>query len=287
MVTTRDSLTARLGRAVTWLFVPGDRPERFEKAVAARPDVVVIDLEDGVGAAEKQAARRAAVRWLAETDTLAVVRINSAGPDLDADLRSLGGAPRVVMVPKAERPDVLVETLEGLPEGSLLVALIETAQGVLNAPTMAAAPGVARLAFGGLDLGAQLGVDPRHAPAMAASRGALVLASAAAGLPAPVDAVSGGLRDLPEVTRDAHEARALGFGGKLCIHPAQVPVVARAFRPSVEEVGWAQRVMRSDGGSAVGVVGGELVDRPVLVRARRLLEEARLRAEAPDGQTEH
>lgn len=285
MVTTRDSLTARLGRAVTWLFVPGDRPERFDKAVAARPDVVVIDLEDGVGAEQKQAARRAAVRWLAETDTLAAVRINSAGPDLDADLRSLGGVPRMVMVPKAEQPDVLVETLEGLGEDSLVVALIETARGVLNASAIAAAPGVVRLAFGGFDLGAQLGVDPAHAPAMAASRGALVLASAAAGLAAPVDAISGGLRDLPEVTRDAREARALGFGGKLCIHPAQVPVAARAFQPSVEEVEWAQRIIRSQG-SAVGVVRGELVDKPVLLRARRLLQEARLQAEAPDGPTE-
>jgi citrate lyase subunit beta/citryl-CoA lyase len=270
-----DTLVEATRTALTWLFVPGDRPERFAKAAVAGADVVVLDLEDAVAPEAKDVARDEVAAWLDRAGVLCAVRVNAAALLLDADLAALAGSvPRLVMLPKAEDHALVAEVVARLPRGSSVVALVETARGVLEAPVVAAVPGVERLAFGSFDLAADLGVDPDHAPAMATARGALVLASAAAGLAAPVDGVTGTVDDALRLAADVAASRALGFGGKLCIHPRQVAAVAEAFAPSADELAWAGRVLAGAGDNGVAVVDGRMIDKPVVERARRVLAAA-------------
>lgn len=270
-----DALAETTRTAVTWLFVPGDRPERFAKAAAAGADLVVLDLEDAVAPDVKDTARADVADWLDRAEVLCAVRVNATAPLLDADLAALAGsAPRLVMLPKAEDPALVADVVARLPRGSRVVALVETARGVLTAPAVAAVPGVERLAFGSFDLAAELGVDPDHGPAMATARGALVLASAAAGLAAPVDGVTGAVDDAQRLAADVATSRALGFAAKLCIHPRQVPAVAEAFAPSADERAWAERVLAGAGDNGVAVVDGRMIDKPVVDRARRVLATA-------------
>ena len=250
----------------TLLFVPGDRPDRFDKAVAAGPDLAVLDLEDAVAPDAKDAAREAVVGWLAGGGR-AAVRVNALGtPDHDDDVAALAAFPVPVMVPKAEDPDALVRLAERLHDETRLLALVETAAGVLAAVTA-----VERLVLGTFDLAAQLGVSPDDREAMAGARHALVLASAAAGSAPPVDGVTGDVADEARLRDDLAYAVRLGFGGKLCVHPRQVPVARDAFLPSADDVAWARRVVDAADGSAVVLVDGAMVDKPVVDRARRIL----------------
>ncbi|WP_110180349.1 HpcH/HpaI aldolase/citrate lyase family protein [Nocardioides solisilvae] len=269
------STSELVAAAATWLFVPGDRPERFDKAAAAGADVVVLDLEDAVAPAQRPDARDAVAAWLPTAGVSCAVRVN-AGADRAADVAALAGLPGpvVVVAAKAEDPDDLAGLLAALPSGSTAVALVETARGVLAAPALAAVPGVVRLAVGTFDLAAELGVDPEDATALAATRGALVLASAAAGLAGPVDGVTAALDDPDLLTRDTAASARLGFAGKLCIHPRQVPVVRAAFAPADDEVRWAERVLAAAQDDGVAVVDGRMVDKPVVDRARRVLSRA-------------
>ncbi|MBN6056711.1 CoA ester lyase [Nonomuraea sp. RK-328] len=265
-------LVQRVRDARTLLFVPGDRPERFAKAHGAAPGLVVLDLEDAVPAADKPEAREHVTAWLAAGHTCAV-RINPPGtPWHDADVRAITGFGCAVMVPKTEDTAALRDLAGRL---SCVIALIETAGGVIGAPRIAAVPGVERLAFGGFDLAAQLGVAPEDRSALAAARAALVLASAAAGLVPPVDGVTGDVRNAAPVRDDARHARRLGFTGKLCVHPDQVPVAEEALRPSDEEVRWARSVVEATAAGGVAVLGGHLVDKPVADRAHRILRTER------------
>ena len=168
------------------------------------------------------------------------------------------------MVPKAENPEVLAGFRE-------VVALVETARGVEDAGELAAVPSVTRLAFGGVDLAAELGVSPEDREPFAYARSRLVTTSAAAGLPAPVDGVTTDLRDTSQLEDDVRYARRMGFGGKLCIHPSQVAPVRDGFAPTEAERAWAHRVLAA--GDGVSVVDGRMVDRPVLARARHILGE--------------
>ena len=262
------------GAARTWLFVPGDRPERFAKAAAAGPDVVVVDLEDAVAPAHKDAARAHVIDWLPRAGVTVAVRINAAGTTWhDADVAALAalGGPSLVMLPKADRPETVATVLAALPDGSAVVALVETALGVARAIDLARSPGVVRLAFGSYDLAAELGVDPDHAPALAPARGNLVLASAVGGLAGPIDGVTGDVRDHERLTADVTAAAALGFAGKLCIHPSQVAPAAAALAPSPDEVAWAERVLAAATEDGVALVDGRMVDAPVVARARRIV----------------
>ena len=270
MSARRTAETAR-----TWLFVPGDRRERFAKAAGAGADVVVLDLEDAVAAANKDAAREHVARWLAGASHPCAVRVNAVGTNWhDADLDALGRhGPALVVVPKAEDPDAVTRVSEALPDGSAVVALIETALGVVRAVELAQLPGVVRLALGTFDLAAELGVDPDHGPALAGARNVLVLASAVAALAGPIDGITGDVRDQGRLAADVTAAAALGFAGKLCIHPTQVPTAADALVPSAQAVAWANRVLTESSGRDFGVtlVDGLMVDPPVLARAGRIL----------------
>ena len=260
--------------AITLLFVPGDRPERFDKAAAAGADLVVVDLEDAVPSAHKTDARNHAATWLSETPpgVLHAVRINASDTGEYADdVAALAGLPCLVMVPKAEDPDALREVARLLGPDAGLLALVETATGILRAPGIAAVDAVQRLVFGSFDLAAQLGVSPDDREALQSARSALVLASAAAGLPAPVDGVTGDVTDDGRVADDVAYAVRLGFGGKLCIHPRQVAPARAGFRPSAEDVSWARTVVAAVGEGGVALVDGRMVDKPVVDRARRIL----------------
>jgi len=253
------------------LFVPGNRPDRFAKAAASGADVVVLDLEDAVAAAEKPGARTQVDGWLAR-GRRCVVRINAAGTEwFDDDVAMVRAHRCVVMLPKSEDPHVVRE----LAARSPVVPLLETATGVLRAREVCATQGVVRPAFGSLDLAAELAVDPADRLALMHARSAVVLTSASAGLPGPVDGVSTAIRDPDAVRADAEHSAALGFTGKLCIHPGQLASVHAAFDPSPEQVRWARTVLAAaDGG--VTALDGRMVDKPVLDRARGLLARERI-----------
>ena len=251
------------------LFVPGNRPERFEKAASSGADAVIIDLEDAVAADAKDAARAALSGGF--TDRPVLVRINGIGtPWHMADVAAVSGLPFAAMiVPKAEAS----EDFDALCASSPLpvVALVETARGLAEARRIAAAANVARLAFGSIDFCADLGCAHTR-EALLSARSELVLASRLAGLTEPIDGVTAAIDDAALVTSDARHARELGFGGKLCIHPRQVAAIRAGFRPDEAEIAWARKVLASGDGAAA--VDGAMVDEPVRVRARSILKRA-------------
>jgi citrate lyase subunit beta / citryl-CoA lyase len=275
MTTSSAALSAdALGAASVFLFVPASRPDRFDKATAAIGEgagVVVLDLEDAVAPDDKPAARGHVADWLAAGGS-AVVRVNGAGTpwhDDDVAAARAHGAP--VMLPKAESatcPPALAGA--GLP----VIALVETAAGVLGAAEVARWPEVVRLAFGTVDFAAELGLDHADRGALAHARSLLALASAAAGLVAPVDGVTVAVRDPDALADDCRHGLSRGFTAKLCIHPAQVPVAAAALAPDEESLRWAHAVVEAAAGGAVAVMDGALVDKPVVDRARSLLARA-------------
>ena len=152
------------------------------------------------------------------------------------------------------------------------MALIESALGVANVRALAALPGLNRLAFGALDFGLDVGADVDALTGQVA-RAELVIASRAAGLDAPWESPSTSLNDTALIETTSRAARALGFGGRLCIHPAQLAAVRAGFTPTAEEVAWAQRIARA--GDSVSRLDDQMVDRPVLERARSILRRAR------------
>ncbi|MGW0792818.1 HpcH/HpaI aldolase/citrate lyase family protein [Streptomyces sp. NPDC002911] len=261
-----------LSTAVSWLFVPASRPERFAKAVGSGAHVVVIDLEDSV-TADGKAGARANLRdaWPGDTGVPVVVRVNgSRTAEIADDLavcREL--SPAAVVLPKAESAAEVRAAAE--ESGAAVLPLIESARGLVNLPEIAVAPACVRLLFGSVDLALDLGTSDDAA--LDSSRSDLVRWSAAAGLPAPVDGVSTALRDTAVVTREATRAKGWGFGGKLCIHPAQIPLVRAAFAPSDVEVSWARRVL-AVGHDGAATADGEMIDRPIVERARRIAREA-------------
>ncbi len=264
---------ADLGSARSWLFVPGDRGDRFPKAAGSGAEVVICDLEDAVAEDAKAAARSGVARWLGAGGA-ACVRINAHGtPFHDDDVAALAGLPglRAVMRPKAEDPAVLGRLSAALGPGTAVVALVETALGVHRVHELAVSPGVARLAFGSIDLALDLGARDEPA-ALLFARSALVLASRVAGLAAPVDGVTPELDDLSVVEAAATAAAGLGFGGKLCVHPRQVDAVHAGFRPTEAEVEHAGRVLAAATAGGAARVDGQMIDRPVLARARRVLQ---------------
>lgn len=265
------SATAR-----TWLFVPGDAPGRFEKAVSSAADAVILDLEDAVRTDAKGAARESVAAWLADGGR-AWVRVNAAGtPWHEDDVARLAGLPGAVglVVPKAECPAQLTGVAERLGEDQRLLALVETALGIHRALEIAETPAVDRLAFGSIDFA--LDVSAEHVDeALLLARSTLVLASRVAGLPAPVDGVTASVRDTDLVATEALRSRALGFGGKLCIHPAQLAAAAAAFTPTDEQRTWARGVIEAaahaDGGVVAGT-DGQMIDKPVIDRAHAILQ---------------
>ncbi|MFM8696588.1 MAG: HpcH/HpaI aldolase/citrate lyase family protein [Betaproteobacteria bacterium] len=269
------------------LFVPATRADRIPKALASGADAVIVDLEDAVAPQDKDSARAAldvalAGELRARASAGAAgpalwVRVNAGAPWSDQDLALCArhAALQAVVVPKAESAQQMQAAFEACGRKPL-VALIETAEGYARRDEVASHPAVKRLAFGSIDFQLDLGISG-EGDALLVFRSGLVLASRLAGLPAPLDGVTVEVANAEVVAADAAHARALGFGGKLCIHPQQVGPVNAAFSPSPAEIAWAQRVVaacEASAGAAVAV-DGKMVDRPVLLRAHALLAQQR------------
>ena len=263
----------------SYLFVPGDRPDRFAKALAAGAGVVVIDLEDAVAPDAKSAAREHIRAWSSAQQALAanvVVRINDATtPWFEADLELVRAcAIRGVMLPKAERAADIAHCVAALAPDGIVIPIIETARGVLGVDDVAAAPGAQRLAFGTLDyaVDVELSGDERGLLYPACR---MALASRVAGIGAPIAGVTPEIGNDAKLETDLQFARACGFGAKLCIHPAQLALTHRAFAPSAEEIAWARRVVAAvASGRGAVQVDGKMVDRPVVLKAQHILDRA-------------
>lgn len=269
------------------LYVPGDAPEKLAKALTRGADALIVDLEDAVPAAGKDAAREAVAGWLRTADPGPVeiwVRVNP-GDLREADVRAVATAPALtgLVLAKVETAEELADVdalLTSLGADRLpVVPLLESAAAVLRAPRIAAAPRVARLQVGEADLradaGITLGPDERE---LLWVRSQVVLASAAAGIDPPVGPVSTDFRDL-DALRDSTAALArLGYVGRACIHPAQVAVVNEVFTPAAEEVAWAGDLVDRFEASGSGVLldsKGRMVDEAIVRQARRVLRRAR------------
>ncbi len=263
-----------LVRGPALLFCPADRPDRYAKA-AARSDGVILDLEDAVAPADKQAARAALAAHPLDPERT-VVRVNGVrSGELEADLEALAGTPyRTVVLAKTESA-ADVAALAGLA----VVALVETARGVLAASEIAAADGVVGLMWGAEDLVASLGgsasrgPDGRYRDVARHARSTVLLAAGAHGRIA-IDAVHTDLDDLDGLRAEAEDAAASGFGATACLHPRQVPVVRDAYRPPASRVAWARRVLDAAAGQGVVAVDGEMIDEPLLAQARAVLARA-------------
>ncbi len=266
----------------SYLFVPGDRPDRFAKALATAADAVVVDLEDAVAPAAKEAARAAVAAFVAATGERArlVVRINDESTAwFESDLALLRDvrAPAVLLA-KAERAETTARIRATCPAIDVL-PLVESARGVLAAEEIARAPGVQRIVFGTIDYALDMGLEGELAATVGldAAAARLAMASRAAGIGSPVAGVSVAIDDESALVADLARARAHGFGAKLCIHPRQIAAVHAALAPTADELAWARRVLAAAdaaGGAAVQL-DGRMVDKPVIERARRLVQRAR------------
>jgi citrate lyase subunit beta/citryl-CoA lyase len=259
------------------LFCPADRPDRYAKALSAA-DGVILDLEDGVGAGGKDAARAA----LAATDldpARVIVRVNATGtPEHAADLTGLRGTGyRMIMLPKAESR----AQLDGLDDEWRVVALCETPLGIVNAAEIAAAPNVISVFWGAEDLIASMRGRSSRLPSgqyrdvARHARSAVLLAASAHGKPA-IDAVYVNIPDLDGLAAEAEDAAASGFALKACIHPSQVAVVRKAFQADEAQAAWARRVLVAardatahDKGAIK--VDGQMIDAPLIRQAEAIL----------------
>lgn len=245
---------------LTWLFVPADRPDRVEKAIASRAHAVIVDLEDGVPAGRKAEARQNVVASLgARREKPVFVRVN---PGDDDDLAAVAALPLAgVVVPKVERP----EDVPDLP----VHAMIETARGVEAAFEIASHPSVRGLALGEADLRSQTGALESG---LDWARGRIVNAAVAAGLPRPPQAVYMNVRDLEGLARSCRRGRELGQLGRQAIHPGQLEVIERAYLPTQAEVDNARATVDLLDDDSVGTVGdGTFVDAAMLGSARMTL----------------
>ncbi|WP_192257962.1 HpcH/HpaI aldolase/citrate lyase family protein [Mesorhizobium silamurunense] len=254
------------------LFVPGSRPDRFAKADDSGADAVILDLEDAVAPTDKARAREAVVAHAGALKSPVIVRINAVGTpwhatDIEA-LRDLAGIS--VMLPKAEHPEDIANMTLRIGRFVNVIALVESVSGLASLTGILTSPGVTAIAFGSLDFALDLGCAHDRLSLLAA-RSEIVWRSRAANRSAPIDGIAADLGS-PEVAEDdARHAMKMGFGGKMAIHPKQIDPIGRAFRPSEKEVSWAQGIIEAASSGGALQVNGEMVDRPVIERARRIL----------------
>jgi citrate lyase subunit beta/citryl-CoA lyase len=276
----------------SWLYVPGDQPDKLSKAGARGADALIADLEDAVAMAYKERGRRMVGEWLTSQKPQGVqvwVRVNIGehmAADLDAVVRpGLDGVclPKAASSEDLERLDMALSVRErsaGMAEGSVpVVPLIESGLGVLAVADVARAPRVAALAMGEADLAADLGMDPSaDERELWPIRAQVVVASAAARLDRPVAPVSIDFRDLEAYRSSTELLRRMGFGGRPAIHPAQIAVINEVFTPSEQQIEWARRVVELldravRAGTGVTVDDrGRLLDEAIVRQARRVLD---------------
>ena len=268
-----ESLPAR-----SYLFVPGNRPDRYAKAIAAGADAVIVDLEDAVPPQDKSSARASLAAWLSPEHPVHI-RVNGAESQWFREDLAVCNKPGVagVLLPKAERVEDIRILADNSGTATPVLALIETARGFWNAHALTQAPKVRRFVFGSIDF--QLDVGIQGEEELLYFRSQLVLVSRVAGLEPPVDGVTTAIDDAERIRIDTLRAKRLGFGAKLCIHPKQVSLVNHCFEPSAEEESWAKRIVEAAEavrGAAVSV-DGKMVDRPVIARAEAILSRIKQR----------
>ncbi|MGW6770362.1 HpcH/HpaI aldolase/citrate lyase family protein [Streptomyces sp. NPDC055037] len=266
-------MTAPLTRPapLTWLYVPGDRPEVMAKALSCGAEAVIVDLEDAVAPDRKAYARAATAEFLSSPhETPVHVRIADA-----RDLPSLVGLPGLsgLRVPKVSHASDIHRVASRAP-GVALYALLESALAVEHAHAIAAAhPAVHGIALGEADLRADLGV--RDDAGLDWSRGRVVVAARAAGLAPPAQSVYPDVRDLDGLAASCHHGRTLGLVGRAAIHPRQLPVIERAYLPTAREIVEAEEIIEAaaDAG-AHALPDGRFVDAAIVAAARRTLSLA-------------
>lgn len=282
----------------SFLFTPGNHTRRVEKVFQTGADAVILDLEDAVAISEKEATRAVIVEAFSgrlDSRCLRYVRVNGLDtPYCEADVEVCVGAwLHGVVLPKVERADQLramdeyitrAEKAAGLEAGSVdLMPIIETAKGVEHAREIAlAVPRVTRLSFGGgdytLDLDYQWSADEE---VLSYARSRLSHASRVANIAPPIDTVVLQIKDNDRFRASAERGRKYGFGGKLCIHPDQVPLANEAFTPTQEEIAHARKVVAAfetaeAEGSASIQLDGYFIDYPIVYKSQRILNLAAL-----------
>jgi len=275
----RGEQTAVPNLPLTYLFVPGNRADRFDKAVASQAGAIIVDLEDAVAPNDKAAARANFAAWFRAYDSAPeriLVRINDEStPWFDEDIALLAeSGVRGVVLPKAESTSQIERIGSALAANSFVVPLVETAKGILDVDSLARTAHVQRIAFGTLDYALDLDLTgDERGFAYPACR--IALASRAAGIASPIAGVTTEIDDQSRLLADLDFARACGFGAKLCIHPKQVDAVHAAMRPSEAEIAWATRVATAaESGQGAVQLDGKMVDRPVIAKAIRILARA-------------
>jgi citrate lyase subunit beta/citryl-CoA lyase len=272
--------------ARSYLYVPGDRPDRFGKAAEAGADAIILDLEDAVGPAAKDAARQTVSVWMRDhapgVGPEVWVRVN-ADDRLELDVASVVSPGLLgVVLPKAtpallERLHDALAAVEGTSPVAI-VPVVETADGVLRARAIASASHVVHLALGEADLCAELGIEPSSdARELWSVRMQIVLASAAAGVEPPVGPVSPDFTDLEALRTSTEALRRMGFEGRSAIHPSQIGVINDVFTPSPDAVERARRVIErfdAAGGGACVDDNGRMIDVAVVRASRRVLARA-------------
>ncbi|ELZ98973.1 citrate-lyase [Haloferax mucosum ATCC BAA-1512] len=269
------------------LFSPGDRPELMRKAPESGADVLVFDLEDAVAPERKAEARAAVVEVLADPefdpDAEVTVRVNPGETGLD-DITAVceRQPPDALVVPKATGSTDVTRVASAAREVGAdcpVIAIIESAAGVLAAPDVAAAADTAAVIFGAEDFAADVGATrTEDGTEVLYARERVVVAAAAADVDA-IDTLHVDYQDETGLRADARFGRELGYDGKLAIHPAQVPIINDAFSPDTEDVTWARKVLRARDEAAAegrGVFGvdGEMIDAPLVKQAENILDRA-------------
>ncbi len=283
----------------SWMFVPGHRQRMIDKALGLNADAIMLDIEDGVAPNEKDTARKNIADSLGRDKAAGTaaryVRINAIGhPRMDADLEAVvrPGLEGLVC-PKVDTPDEVrkldailndKEPKNGIAKGSVrLLIAVESPRGLLNAPAIAAASSrIVGIIFGAEDFGREIGlptVREGEARDLIYARSAIVIAAASAHVQA-IDGVWVDLNDGAGLLTFAKQSRQLGYSGMSCIHPSQVDAINKTFSPTAEEIDYCQKVLqafeeanaRGDGSIAFG---GQLIDRPIIERARRTIDLAK------------
>jgi citrate lyase subunit beta / citryl-CoA lyase len=288
-----DSDARRMTRSL--LFVPGDSEKKIAKAFASEADAVVLDLEDAVAPQQKDRARCIVLEALRHPRQRAIyVRINDfESPYCWDDLLAVAkGVPDAIVLPKSDSCSSLLsiawiltnlENRSGAAPGSIrLIPLIESARGLSNlSEIVVASPRILRLSFGAIDLALDMGLHyDKELKIVSLAQFALATASRSAGLEAPIDSPTMEINDEGVLRRAARNARQLGFGGKFCIHPAQIDSVNAVFSPSSDEIEFAQGLIAAFDAATLNSIGviqfeGKMIDKPMVERQRRVLMQAK------------
>lgn len=261
--------------------MPATHPELFDIAKESRADAIIIDVEDAVAANEKQQAREATRDWL-NAGNRAWVRINDASSDFwSEDCAALSSAKGLegVMLAKSEGRSHLSDTADRLPEGTRILALVETARGIEHAEEIAHSNATFRLAFGTGDFRRDTATGDSEI-ALAYARSRLVIASRAARLPAPID---GPTLNRDKLLQGTMHAREMGMGGKLCLNHEHTGIINDGLAPSREDIGWAHGFIKAFEASGGAITDGS--DLPRLARAQRIVQQAKdfkIKVEAAD-----